>query len=163
MLEAIWGPKRFLTFLFNLWNWSWDSICAADFFEKIPLKRDVETYLIYPNPEDFEHLIIKHKQTGLNMSQLGELSDEYYDNSDNPYYRNQTMGVVREMYARFVTRSIWLELLVQFMGYCFALAFLFPNTEFYIYMLFPVKQNILPLVWRCWPYIQNLIEVLKIM
>lgn len=135
MLESVWGSKKFLTFYLICGIGAGVLYGTADFFEKLPLKQDAETYLANPNPEDFERFIVKHKQSGINMSQLGELSDAYYENTGNPYYKNQTIRVVQEMYDIFVTRGNMIGASGAVFGILFAFAFLFPNTE--LFLLFP--------------------------
>ena len=135
MLETVWGSKRFLTFYLVCGIGAGILYGTADFVEKLPLKQDAETYLDNPNPEGFERFIIKHKNPYFNLNGLGELSDAYYDDVNNPSIINQTKRVVRETYDIFITRGNMIGASGAVFGILFAFAFLFPNTE--LFLLFP--------------------------
>lgn len=135
MLETVWGSKRFLTFYMVCGIGAGVLYGTADFIEKYPLKVDAEAYLQNPNPDDFERFIIKHKSPFFNLNALGELSDAYYENEDNPSLINQTKRVVQETYDIFITRGNMIGASGAVFGILFAFAFLFPNTE--LFLLFP--------------------------
>ncbi|MEM6831056.1 MAG: rhomboid family intramembrane serine protease, partial [Bacteroidota bacterium] len=88
-----------------------------------------------PNPQDFERFIIKHKSPIFNLTALGELSDSYYEDENNPGLINQTRRVVQETYDVFITRGNMIGASGAVFGILFAFAFLFPNTE--LFLLFP--------------------------
>lgn len=135
MLETVWGSKRFLTFYMVCGIGAGVLYGTADFFEKLPLKQDAEIYLSDPNPDAFYRFIIKHKNPYFNLNGLGELSDAYYDDENNPGIVNQTRRVVQETYDIFVTRGNMIGASGAVFGILFAFAFLFPNTE--LFLLFP--------------------------
>lgn len=135
MLETVWGSKRFLTFYLVCGIGAGIFFGAADFFEKLPLKQDAEAYLANPTPESFERFIIKHKNPYFNLNGLGELSDVYYENANDPGVINQTRRVVQETFDIFVTRGNMIGASGAVFGILFAFAFLFPNTE--LFLLFP--------------------------
>ncbi|MEM9338307.1 MAG: rhomboid family intramembrane serine protease [Bacteroidota bacterium] len=135
MLETVWGSKRFLTFYMICGIGAGVLYGVADVIEKYPLKVDAQAYLDNPNPQDFERFIIKHKSPIFNLTALGELSDSYYEDENNPGLINQTRRVVRETYDVFITRGNMIGASGAVFGILFAFAFLFPNTE--LFLLFP--------------------------
>ena len=135
MLETVWGSKRFLTFYLICGIGAGILYGTADFFEKLPLRNDYEAYIQNPNPEDFERFIIRHKSPFFNLNALGELSDAYYENENNPRLINQTKRVVQETYDIYITRGNMIGASGAVFGILFAFGFLFPNTE--LFLLFP--------------------------
>lgn len=132
MLEMVWGSKRFLIFYLVCGIGAGLLYGTADFFEKLPLKQDAEAYLANPTPDAFEQFVIKHKSIGLNTASLGELIDDYHENSG---YRGQTIQIVQSIYDAFITRGNMIGASGAVFGILFAFAFLFPNTE--LFLLFP--------------------------
>lgn len=143
MLEQIWGAKRFLTFYLICGVGAGILYGLADFAEKLPMRQDAQEYVENPSPDAFYRFIVEHKQSRIDMIPYAELSDDYYDNEGNISIRNQTVRVVQQFYDVFVTGGNMVGASGAVYGLLFALAFLFPNTEFYIYMLFPVKAKYL--------------------
>ena len=135
MLESAWGSKRFLTFYLVCGVGAGVLFAAADFMERLPLKQDAEAYIANPSPDGFYNFIVKHKKSNIDMTPYAELSDLYYENENDPVYRNQTIRVVEQFYDFFVTQGGMVGASGAIFGLLFAFAYLFPNTEFFL--LFP--------------------------
>lgn len=140
LLENIWGSKRFLIFYLTCGIGAGILYAGVDAIERLPLKQDAENYIENPSPEAFEKFIIDNKKMGLNVSYLGEVSDAYFE---NPSYKEQTVAIVRDIYDQLLNIGNMVGASGAIYGLLFAMAFLFPNTEFYIYFLFPVKAKYL--------------------
>ena len=132
LLEMVWGSKRFLIFYLVCGIGAGMLYGAVDYIEKLPLKKDAETYLENPTPEKFEFFIHKYKSFGLNIAQLGELADNYYE---DPRYKAETIQSINEIYYWFITKGNMIGASGAVFGILFAFAFLFPNTE--LFLLFP--------------------------
>lgn len=131
LLEQVWGSKRFATFYLVCGIGAGVLYGAADFIETYPLKRDTEAYLANPSPEAFERFIVKHKSR-VNKDAAVDLIDRYYEND---VYEHRTMQAVSSIYESAVNLGVMVGASGAIYGLLFALAYLFPNTEFFL--LFP--------------------------
>lgn len=134
LLEQVWGSKRFLTFYLICGIGAGVLYGIADFAESYPLERDTQAYVSDPNPEAFSIFIVKHKSRSFNMPALAELADKYYEEPDNPYYKNQTVDVANQMRdAKMGIPMVGASGAV--FGILMAFAMLFPNMQ--LFLLFP--------------------------
>jgi len=143
LLEQVWGSKRFAIFYIVCGIGAGLLYGTVDAIQNMSLKQDAEAYITNPSPERFENFIIKYKSKYdyyYNVNAIGEISDNYFD---NPSYKDQTIEVVNRIYATVVTWGSMVGASGALYGLLFAFAYLFPNTEFYIYFLFPIKAKYL--------------------
>lgn len=143
LLEQVWGSKRFAIFYLACGIGAGILYGGVDALENLSLKQDAEAYIENPNPEAFESFLIEHKSAFkhyYNLNALAEISDNYFT---NPTYEGQTIEVVKSIYKTMVTFGSMVGASGALYGLLFAFAYLFPNTEFYIYFLFPVKAKYL--------------------
>lgn len=143
LLEQIWGSKRFAIFYLVCGIGAGLLYGGVDYIRNASLKNDVEAYVSNPGPEEFENFIIKHKskyRSTYDVYAVAELSDDYFS---NPSLTSTTIEFVQRIYSRYITWSSMVGASGALYGLLFAFAYLFPNTEFYIYFLFPIKAKYL--------------------
>lgn len=139
LLEQIWGSKRFAIFYLVCGIGAGLLYGGVDYMRKVSLKNDVETYISNPSPEAFEQFILNNKSR-INISAATELLEAY---TNNPAYMPDTIRAVNSIYQSFINLSSMVGASGALYGLLFAFAYLFPNTEFYIYFLFPIKAKYL--------------------
>lgn len=139
LLEQVWGAKRFMIFYLVCGIGAGVLYGGVDYLRKTSLVNDTNMYISDPSPEAFERYILNNKST-LNVSAASDLLEAYYD---NPAYEDQTIAAVKVIYNRSITLGVMVGASGALYGLLFAFAYLFPNMEFYIYMLFPVKAKYL--------------------
>lgn len=137
ILEQTWGSKRFATFYLVCGLGAGILYGAADFIEKYPVKRDIETYIADPSPDAFEAFVIKHRSK-LNRDAAGELLERY---QQSPSYESNTIAALMSLYEDYINIGSMVGASGALYGLLFAFAYLFPNMEVYIYFLFPVKAK----------------------
>ncbi len=134
LLEQLWGSKRFLIFYLVCGIGAGVLYGTADFFEKYSLKRDTDAYVANPGPEAFSIFILEHKSPRYNLPRLADFADEYYDNPNDPYYKNQTRSLVQSIYDD-ITNIPMVGASGAVFGILMAFGMLFPNMT--LYLLFP--------------------------
>lgn len=134
LLEQVWGSKRFLTFYLICGIGAGVLFGAADFVEKIDLKKDTETYVANPNPDDFNIFILEHKSPRYNLARLAEFSEDYFDHPQNEAYERQAVEIVKDIYTTMANVPMVGASGAVF-GILMAFGLLFPNTQ--LFLLFP--------------------------
>ena len=150
MLENVWGSKRFLQFYLIVGIGAGVLFGIADFVEKYPLKKDTDAYLANPNADDFYNFILTHDVRTYGAYDWFEraysLSENYSNDPNSSSLRDQSILYVRHIY-NFRTDIPMVGASGAVFGILLAFAILFPNTQIYIYMLFPVKAKYLVLFY----------------
>ncbi len=149
MLENVWGSKRFLQFYLIVGVGAGVLFGIADFAEKYPLKKDTDAYLTNPNPDDFYNFILEHDVRTYGAHEWFENAyqfSESYSKSPNSSYKEQSIRYVKDIY-HFRTDIPMVGASGAVFGILLAFAMFFPNTQIYIYMLFPVKAKYLVLFY----------------
>lgn len=150
MLEMVWGSKRFLQFYLICGIGAGVLFGAADFVEKYPLKQDMERYTANPNPDDFYTFILDHdvRRFGAHtwFDNMYNLQEEYARNPDDAELREATIISAKRVYSEIIDINMVGASGAVF-GILLAFAMLFPNTQIYIYFLFPVKAKYLVLFY----------------
>jgi membrane associated rhomboid family serine protease len=134
LLEQVWGPKRFLIFYLVCGIGAGVLYGIVDFAESYGMKQDTEEYLENPNPEAFSIYILDHKFPGVRVQQLADFADDYYDNPDNSYYKNESMTIVKQIFD-YRTNIPMVGASGAVFGILMAFGMLFPNAV--LYLLFP--------------------------
>ncbi len=142
MLERVWGGKRFLIFYLICGIGAGILYGVADVAEKWSLRDDKAAYIADPNPEDFSIFIVEHKSPRYNLPRLADFADDYYDNSNNVSYRNQSIQIVQDIYQDMVNIPM-VGASGAVYGILMALLILFPNMTVYLYFAIPVKLKYL--------------------
>lgn len=150
MLETAWGSKRFLQFYLICGIGAGVLFGAVDFIEKYPLKQDAEAYTQNPNPDDFYTFILDHDVRSYGaydwFESMYNLHEQYADNPENQALANATVSSVNRVYEEVIGINMVGASGAVF-GILLAFAMLFPNTQIYIYFLFPVKAKYLVLFY----------------
>lgn len=144
MLEHTWGSKRFLQFYLIVGIGAGVLFGIADFVEKYPLKRDTEAYLANPNADDFYNFILDHDVRNYGaydwFDRAYSFSEGYSDNPSSVSYKDQSILYVKDIYS-FRTDIPMVGASGAVFGILLAFAMMFPNTEIYLMMMFPVKAK----------------------
>jgi membrane associated rhomboid family serine protease len=153
IIENIWGAKRFLFFYFVCGLGA--ALCHLTVlgFEFGAIEKAFDLYQQNPNVDQFAKFIIQHVN---NPTTLGftDLLQDWENNPSSPVLRNQaTLFIQQYLHGGFdtETNSIFPGIMDQatvgasgaVFGILFAFGYLFPNTELYIYFLFPLKAKYL--------------------
>lgn len=140
LLESIWGSKRFLSFYLICGIGAGALFGLADFIEKYPMRTDYKSYMANPNPEAFEFFVTDYKSY-FNPSYkptLAELTSRFHDEPGNPELIRETKVIVESTFHS-VSNIPMVGASGALYAILMAMFLLFPNTEVYIYFLFPVK------------------------
>jgi len=149
MLENVWGSKRFLQFYLIVGIGAGVLFGIADFVEKYPLKKDTEEYIANPNADDFYSFILDHDVRDYNydwFNQAYAFSEAYTNNPESAEMRSASMDYVNAIY-KFKVDIPMVGASGAVFGILLAFAMMFPNTQIYVYMLFPVKAKYLVLFY----------------
>jgi membrane associated rhomboid family serine protease len=134
ILEQVWGPKRFFTFYLITGIGAAAIFGLADFAEKYPMKKDADSYLANPNPDDFSLFIVDHKSVRYNVAVLADFADEFYDHPTDKEYIAQSREIVKVMYTQTANVPM-IGASGAVFGILMAFAMLFPNMQ--LMLLFP--------------------------
>jgi len=150
MLETVWGSKRFLQFYIICGLGAGVLFGVADFVEKYPLKKDTQQYIQNPNPGDFYTFILDHDVRDFRAYEwfdyLYTLQGDYEENPESQRIERATITSVNRIYDE-VTSINMVGASGAVFGILLAFAMLFPNTQIYIYFLFPMKAKYLVLLY----------------
>lgn len=151
IIENIWGPKRFLIFYFVCGLGA--ALCHLTVlgFEFGAIEKAFAFYQQNPTVDQFAKFIVQHVN---NPTALGftDLLHDWESNPGSPVLRNQaSLFIEQYLHGGFdaATNSVFPGIIDQatvgasgaVFGILFAFGYLFPNTELYIYFLFPLKAK----------------------
>ena len=151
IIENIWGLKRFLIFYFVCGLGA--ALCHLTVlgFEFGAIEKAFALYQQNPTVDQFARFITQHVG---NPNALGftDLLRDWEANPSNTQLRNQaSLFIEQYLHGGFdpSTNSVFAGIIDQatvgasgaVFGVLFAYGFLFPNTELYIYFLFPIKAK----------------------
>ncbi len=138
LLEQFWGPKRFLFFYFFTGIGAGLLHSGINYFELYQMKEATEAYLLNPTPTKLVSYFSKH---------ASELYQNNY-NFLNAFEENPTSAEYIQQSKDFVIRNYTSRLDIPTLGasgavfgILMAFGLLFPNTEIYLYFLFPLKAK----------------------
>ncbi|MCC6185774.1 MAG: rhomboid family intramembrane serine protease [Chitinophagaceae bacterium] len=153
IIENIWGPKRFLIFYIICGIGA--AICHLTVlgFEFGAIEKAFHIYQQNPSVDQFAKFIVQHVQNPTQLGFTGLLRD-WENNPGSFELRNQsTLFIQQYLHGGFDTntQSVFAGIMDQatvgasgaVFGVLFAFGYLFPNTELYIYFLFPLKAKYL--------------------
>lgn len=145
LLEQFWGPKRFLIFYLVTGIGAGILYNGIELFKVGSVKSDVENYIINPDPEAFNRLIVEHGE-GLNP-RIYDFVELYAKNPDNKNYEEQSKSYAKDLYDIKHNYGSMLGASGAIYGILMAFGLLFPNTE--LMLLFPpipIKAKYLVLI-----------------
>lgn len=150
VIENIWGPKRFLIFYFVCGIGA--ALCHLTVlgFEFGAIEKAFNLYQHSPTVDHFERFILQHIDG--DRSYFMNLLHEWQNNPGDISFRNKSaLDIHQYLHGGFNvnTHLPFKGLMDQVtvgasgavFGVLFAFGYLFPNTELYIYFLFPLKAK----------------------
>lgn len=151
ILENIWGPKRFLFFYFVCGIGA--ALCHLTVlgFEFGAIEKAFSFYQQNPTVDQFAKFITQHVN---NAGALGfnDLLHQWEGNPASSALRNQSLTFIQQyLHGGYdIANNSFFPGVMDIpmvgasgatMGLLFAFGYLFPNTELYIYFLFPLKAK----------------------
>ena len=145
LLEQFWGPKKFLIFYLITGIGAGILYNGIEYYNVSGVKHDVENYVVNPDPESFNALIVEHIQSA--NPDIYEFIELYAKNPDNDQLKERSKSYARQLYNEKHNFGSMLGASGAIYGILMAFGLLFPNTE--LMLLFPpipVKAKYLVLV-----------------
>ncbi|MEM9326512.1 MAG: rhomboid family intramembrane serine protease [Bacteroidota bacterium] len=140
MLEMVWGSKRFLIFYLACGIGGGVLFGVADLFEKRQIKSEQEIFQSNPDPDTFRLFAFEYGKPLYDSRQLYQFAEDYYDAPET--YESDAVALVDRI-ASFYIDGQMIGASGAIFGLLMALLMLFPNTEIYLYFLFPIKVKYL--------------------
>jgi membrane associated rhomboid family serine protease len=152
ILENIWGAKRFL--IFYLVCGLGGALCHLGIlgFEYGAIEKAFLVYQQNPTVDHFAQFLAQHVNNNHPDAYLNYFLQNWEHNPFNPAFVNQSTMLVNQYLhggatpdGQYFFNGILNEATVgasgAVFGLLFAFGYLFPNTELYIYFLFPLKAK----------------------
>lgn len=140
MLEQVWGSKRFLFFYLFTGVGAGVLQSGITYYETSQMRQSVEAYVARPTPTGFVSYFSEY-DSNLRLK-FDDFANEFEENSTNPTYVRQSIDLVQRYYqSRLNVPTVGASGAI--FGILMAFGLLFPNTEIYLYFLFPVKAKYL--------------------
>ena len=138
VLENLWGPKRFLTFYFICGIGAGLIQLASLWFEYREL---VNQYLFLTTHTTPEGIISFFKQFGLDRNEHSvEILNNYLADPGNSLSKIQVMEYISEI-TNLLLSNPTIGASGAIFGILAAFVYLFPNSNIYLYFLFPIKAK----------------------
>lgn len=151
IIENIWGPKRFLIFYFVCGLGA--ALCHLTVlgFEFGAIEKAFALYQQNPTIDQFGKFIVQHVNNPV-ASRFNFLYNDWAKDPSSSYFRNQSALLIQQYLHGGTSELLKIEFEGLFnqatvgasgavFGILFAFGYLFPNTELYIYFLFPLKAK----------------------
>lgn len=138
LLEQFWGPKKFLIFYLFTGVGAGVLHAGITYFEVNQLRDAVEVYIQNPTPTKFVSFLSKHAAGAYNTNY--DFINSFEENATNPDLIQQTKDFVINQYREF-SNVPTVGASGAIFGILMAFGLLFPNTEIYLYFLFPIKAK----------------------
>lgn len=151
VIENIWGPRRFLIFYFVCGIGA--ALCHLTVlgFEFGAIEKAFALYQQSPTVDHFERFIVQHIPDG-DRGYFMNLLHDWQNNPGNIGFRNKSaLDIHQYLHGGYnITTQLPFNGLMDqvtvgasgaVFGVLFAFGYLFPNTELYIYFLFPLKAK----------------------
>ncbi|WP_286756295.1 MULTISPECIES: rhomboid family intramembrane serine protease [Roseivirga] len=145
LLEQFLGAKKFLILYMVTGIGAGLFYTAVNYVEVSAVHRDVNAYILNPNPDDFNRLLIDH---GDNLNpQIYEFVDDYSRNPNSQQLERQSVSLAEQLYRLYGQYNMVGASGAVF-GILAAFALFFPNTElFLLFIPFPIKAKYLVTVY----------------
>jgi membrane associated rhomboid family serine protease len=132
MLERVWGPTRFLAFYLITGIGAGVLYGAINYYEIHQVQVAVENYLIDPNPELFNQLVVEHGSRYYNG--LYDFIEKFAASPQNSRFIEESKSLANQIYSSQANIPMVGASGAVF-GVLMAFGMLFPNTV--LYLLFP--------------------------
>jgi membrane associated rhomboid family serine protease len=138
LLERFWGAKRFLIFYFFTGIGAGILHSGVTFYETAQLRNATESYIEAPTPTKFVSFISKYASNSYNR--FYDFLNDFEENPNDPTFLDQSKDFVERLYsARANIPTVGASGAI--FGILMAFGLLFPNTEIFLYFLFPIKAK----------------------
>ncbi len=150
MLERVWGAKRFLLFYLITGIGAGLLHNGIAYYELSQLKNDAYTYQESPTPEAFNRFLNNHAK-GFYRNFV-DFQDRFDEDPDNVEYIQESKEFVSAYYLGELDYPTGLRIITvgasgAIFGILLAFGLLFPNTEIFLYFLFPIKAKYLVILY----------------
>ncbi len=150
MLERVWGPKRFLIFYLITGIGAGLLHNGIAYYELSQLQNDAYAYRENPTPEAFNRFLNNHAK-GL-YNEAVDFLDRFDEDPTNGQYIQESKEFVSDYYLGRLPYPTGLRILTvgasgAIFGILLAFGLLFPNTEIFLYFLFPIKAKYLVILY----------------
>ena len=155
ILEKLWGTKRFLFFYFFCGIGAGLLHSGIDYIETKKINEASITYINHPSPTGLVIFLKQHAQ-GLYDNNT-EFINKYADHPSDIMYINDSKSLVEFAYtSRLNVKALGASGAI--FGILMAFAMLFPNTEIYLYFLFPLKAKYLVALYGAFELYQGFLQ-----
>jgi membrane associated rhomboid family serine protease len=138
LLERFWGSKKFLFFYFFTGIGAGILHSGVTLYETGKLRNDAETYIEAPTPTKFVSFI--HKYASNSYNAFYKFLNDFEENPDSEQHLDYSKKVVADVYnGRANIPTVGASGAI--FGILMAFGLLFPNTEIFLYFLFPIKAK----------------------
>lgn len=138
VLENLWGPKRFLTFFFLCGFGAAILQIASLWFQHYELLHQYVALKANPTP-DAINLFFQNFGLGSHPGAMNVLNS-YQANPDNSMLANELVNFITS-YTNMAISYPTIGASGAVFGILAAFVYLFPNTDIYLYFLFPIKAK----------------------
>ena len=145
LLEQFWGPKRFLIFYLVTGIGAGVLYNGIEYFKVASVKNQVENYVMNPDPEAFNALIVENIESA--NPEIYNFIEMYAKNPDSKQLEEKSIRYARQLYNETYNYGSMLGASGAIYGILMAFGLLFPNTE--LMLLFPpipIKAKYLVLI-----------------
>lgn len=139
-LEQVWGPKRFLIYYFVTGIGAGILHLLVLWYQFHGLQETLNLFMTDPNPVDFEALVQNYFSGHYNPDWLSQMVQYWNANPNDPSMiseASRSLNVL--MQSTMSVPTVGASGAV--FGILLAYGMLFPNSEIYLYMIFPMKAK----------------------
>lgn len=145
LLEQFWGSKRFLTFYLVTGIGAAVLYIGINSFSYYGMKERYESYILNPNPDDYDDFIHKYGNFRARNGRIYYKTKEpfiitYYENPQVGDYIDQSVRDVSLVYNLKVNTPM-VGASGAIYGILMAIGLLFPNTQFLLFFMIPVRAK----------------------
>lgn len=153
-LEDVWGPKRFLQYYLITGIGAGVLFMGVDYFEKSAMKQEVDSFMMAPDPHDFEIMVSEHFERA--YYNLSTFIERYKENPDDNRFEREAKAYSQDLYAAYLNIPM-LGASGAVFGILLAAGLLFPRRR--IMLLIPP----IPMRARILVILYGLYEIYSIM
>jgi membrane associated rhomboid family serine protease len=138
LLERFWGPKRFLFFYFFTGIGAGILHSGVTYYETSQIRNAAVSYIEAPTPTKFVSFISKYASNSYNA--YYNFLNDFEENPTSEEHLNYSKNQVANIYSsRANIPTVGASGAI--FGILMAFGLLFPNTEIFLYFLFPIKAK----------------------
>lgn len=156
-IEMVWGPKKFLIFYMVCGIGAGLLHTFVSGYEVIQLKEAIANLLASPTPIHLKELAAYTEQYGIGINE--NFIYDWDKAIDKSIFENEAINFAKKQGQLCLTRMTNIPTVGAsgaVFGILLAYGMLFPNTEIYIYMLFPIKAKYFVIIYGAIEFYQGL-------